>query len=179
MLSALNKNILVDLVKRIQERGVDLGKIQFQKLVYFLQEKGVALNYDYEIYHYGPYCFELANDLDSLNSLEILDVSADRQGYGFHISKGRVADNFSEKNNQLVSQNNVNLEFVIDNFGRCDPAEIELKATIHYVNKIMKAHDPRTSEMDVLSKVEELKPKFTQEYVKKCYDELNAIMPLA
>ena len=166
------------MVKRIQEKRLDLGKIQFQKLVYFLQEKGTTLKYDYEIHHYGPYCFELANDLDLLNSLEILDVSPDQKGYGYHISRGRLADNFSEKDDHLATSHNTDLEFVINNFAGCDPAEIELKATIHYVNKIMKDNGSGISRDDVLRKTRELKPKFSQGYVEKCYDELNTIVPL-
>jgi uncharacterized protein YwgA len=178
MLSQLNKNILVALVRRVQAKGLDLGKIQFQKLIYFLQEKGVTLDYDYEIHHYGPYCFELASDLDLLNALEILEVSPDQKGYGYHISGGRLADSFSEKNDQLIAEYNTSLEFVIDNFAGWDPGEIELKATIHYVNKIMKNKDPETSREDVLRVTGELKPKFSQEYVARCYDELNTILPL-
>jgi uncharacterized protein YwgA len=54
---------IVALVQNAQAR---LGKTQVQKLVYFAQDCGIPLEYKYEIYHYGPYSFELSHDLGSL-----------------------------------------------------------------------------------------------------------------
>ncbi len=75
---------MVALVGNAQTRR--LGKTQLQKLVYFLQKSGVPLGYEYEIYHYGPYSFELSDDMDSLDSLGVLNVESDPNGYGFDIS---------------------------------------------------------------------------------------------
>ena len=79
---------IVALLQNVRAR---LGKIQVQKLVYFAQDCGVPLGYKYEIYHYGPYSFELSHDLDSLDSLGVLNVDSDPNGFGFNISVGKFA----------------------------------------------------------------------------------------
>ena len=100
---------IVALVRNAQTR---LGKTQVQKLIYFAQDSGVPLNYEYEIYHYGPYSFELSHDLGSLDSLGILNVASEPSGYGFDISVGR----FSEKFN-LEPRFQKRVEKVLEQFG--------------------------------------------------------------
>ncbi len=65
MKKELRINVIVFIVETLRKRDIDLGKIQFQKLIYFLQEIGIPSGYRYEIYHYGPYSFELAQELNS------------------------------------------------------------------------------------------------------------------
>src|SRR5437588_9583011 len=97
---AMRVNAIVSLVQGIQKKSDQLGKTQLQKLVYFLQETGVPLGYKFEIYHYGPYSFELADEVGSLDSLGVLSLVADPSGYGFHIyvgshgSKYRIDDKY-------------------------------------------------------------------------------------
>lgn len=178
MCQPLNTNIIVEVVKGMLGRRHDLGKIQLQKLLYFLQESGVPLSYNYEIYHYGPYCFELASNLDSLNSSGVLDVTPDKTGYGYHISKGKFIDEFYGKDPAIITKYKKEIDFVINNFYPCNASEIELKATIHFVHKLLKESKYPSSKDDVIKKVQELKPKFTPEYIAYCYDNLNEVTPL-
>src|ERR1700688_2767231 len=80
------------IVELVQNTHARLGKTQVQKLVYFAQQSGVPLGYKYEIYHYGPYSFELSHDLGSLDSLGVLNVDSDPAGFGFDISVGKFAE---------------------------------------------------------------------------------------
>jgi len=158
--------------------GFDLGKIQLQKIIYFLQESDIPLKYNYEIYHYGPYCFELAGNLDSLNSSGVLDVTPDNTGYGYHIVQGKFSDNFYGKDLTVTTNKyKKQIDFVLANFASCTVSEIELKATIHFVHKMLTMHEYHSKE-DIVRRVQELKPKFTPKYISDCYDELNKIIPL-
>src|SRR6266702_4367710 len=52
--TTLLKNLRVAaIVALTQSAQARLGKTQVQKLVYFVQDAGVPLEYKYEIYHYG------------------------------------------------------------------------------------------------------------------------------
>ena len=82
------------IVALVQNAKARLGKIQVQKLVYFCQHAGVPTEYKYEIYHYGPYSFELAHDLGSLDSLGVVNIQSDPSGYGFDISVGKFGEKF-------------------------------------------------------------------------------------
>src|SRR5258708_20829207 len=91
----MHKDLRVaSIVALAQNAQARLGKTQVQKLVYFVQDCGVPLEYKYEIYHYGPYSFDLSRDLSSLDSLGVLDVESDPSGFGFNISVGKFAEKF-------------------------------------------------------------------------------------
>src|SRR4030042_4850313 len=71
------------LVSRLQ----DVGKIQLQKLAYFLQESyEIPLGYTFRMHHYGPYSRDLDNDLLKLSLMGFVDVRPDVSGYGFHVT---------------------------------------------------------------------------------------------
>lgn len=157
------------IVALVQTARARLGKTQVQKLVYFAQECGVPLNYRYEIYHYGPYSFELSHDLGSLDSLGVLKVESDPLKLGFDISAGKFAEKF-----KLEARYQKKIEKVIGQFGSNSAAQLEVQATIHFVRSVLKSHvPPDKARMQVIQKVRALKPRFTDDFVKSCYSDLE------
>src|SRR5262249_32480802 len=130
MLSELRVSAIVAVVQAAQKR---LGKTQVQKLMYFVQSSKIPLDYEYEIYHYGPYSFELAHELNSLDSLGVLNVENDPSGFGFDISAGKFAEKFRLQGNYQKK-----VEKVIGKFGPDTAGQLEVKATIHFVNSIVR-----------------------------------------
>jgi uncharacterized protein YwgA len=168
MLKELRVAAIVALVQGAQTR---LGKTQMQKLVYFLQDHRVPLEYEYEIYRYGPYSFDLSHDLGSLDSLSILNVENDPGGFGFHISIGKFAEKF-----KLESKYQKKVEKVINDFGLNTPAQLEVKATIHFVHSVVKeAVSSAKMKSEVITKVRALKPRFSQDFIKSCYSDLERL----
>jgi len=150
------------IVSLVNMSRMKLGKIQLQKLVYFAQNAGLPLKYKFEIYHYGPYSFELSNDLGSLDALEIVNIQSDPSGYGFNISLGKFADRFT-----LKGKFQKTIDAVIEQFGANSTAELEVKATIHFVSSVV------SGKKLVLQKVQALKPRFTKEFIKMSYSDLK------
>lgn len=173
----LKTNLVVTVVGKALEKGVGLGKVQLQKIIYFLQETAVPAGYKYSIYHYGPYSFDLATDLDTLDSLKILKIAPDPDGHGYCISTGKFSNEYFDKNDSLINPYDQQINFVLENFIKCDASEIELKATIHYVYKNQK-NKGAADKVATTSMVKKLKPKFTVEEISSAYDELNSVMPL-
>ncbi len=178
MCNTLRTNFIVEIVKRVTEKGIKLGKIQVQKLIYFLQENKIPLKYRYEIYHYGPYCFELAGNLDSLKSLNILAIIPNVTGYGYDISRGEHCEDFFGRDEEIINTYKENLDFIINNFVACSPSEIELKATIHYVYKVSKATGVSISKENITRITKKLKPMFADDIIFSSYDELSEIISL-
>jgi len=145
----------------------ELGKIQLQKLVYFLQVAGVPLGYSYEIYHYGPYSFELASEIGSLDSLGILDVTTDPNGYGFHIRPGTFNETY-DFNAKYLSQ----LEKVTKTLASNSASQLEVKATLHFVRSVMEKRSKPT-DSEVINKVKALKPHYTEKFILGCLNELK------
>lgn len=153
-----------------QNARAKLGKTQVQKLVYFLQDCGVPLEYEYEIYHYGPYSFDLARELNSLDSLGVLKVQSDPSGFGFDISVGKFADRF-----KLDPKYQKKVEKVVSQFGLNTAAELEAKATIHFVHSVVEEKKTTSGSMrsEVIKRVCALKPHFSKDFVKSCYVDLQ------
>lgn len=157
------------IVSLVQNAPARLGKTQVQKLVYFAQDCGIPLQYKYEIYHYGPYSFELSHELGSLDSLGVLNIQSDPSGFGFDISTGKFADRF-----ELDPKYQKKIDKVIRHFGSNTPAQLEVKATIHFVHSVLnKKTSMNKTKYEVVQKVHALKPRFTQEFIKGCYSELE------
>jgi uncharacterized protein YwgA len=173
MAQEMRVDAIVSLVQGVHKKTGQLGKIQLQKLVYFLQETGVPLNYKFEIYHYGPYSFELADDMSSLDSLGVLSVAADPGGYGFDIHVGAHGSKYRIDKRYIPK-----IEDVISKFGADTPAKLEVKSTVHFVNRVLNKQ-MRPSEKTVVAKVKELKPRFTEKFISDCYQELKGIRLIA
>jgi len=166
MRNDLRVAVIVALVRNAQTR---LGKTQVQKLVYFAQDSGIPLNYEYEIYHYGPYSFELSHDLGSLDSLGIVNVASEPSGYGFDISVGRFSEKF-----KLETKYQKRVDKVLEQFGLNSAAQLEVKATIHFVHSVIKSKIPAVKvKAEVVQKVLALKPRYTEEFVRGCYAGLE------
>lgn len=57
-----------------EEKNLPTSKIAVQKIIFYLQEKGVGSGYEFEPYAYGPFSrqvMETASDLASANELII------------------------------------------------------------------------------------------------------------
>ncbi len=44
--------------------GEIVGRIRFQKIAYFLEQKGLRASLNFTYHHYGPYCRDLSEALD-------------------------------------------------------------------------------------------------------------------
>ena len=157
---------LAILHKLISELG-DVGKTKLQKLGYFLQEAyDVPTKIPFRMHHYGPYSEALETDIARLRLAGYVKVESDQQGYGFHIS---AIDIPPEEWEQLIEPYSHLIERAINEFGRSPIHELELAATIHFVENLY----PDIPPDEVIAKVKALKPKFIEEYVVRVYDELK------
>ena len=159
----LRQAIIHDVISRLH----DVRKIQLQKIVYFLQEaEGVPTRYTFRMHHYGPYAEALETDTSRLRFAGYVDVQPDSQGYGFHITP---SDHPEEEWGDLITVHKESIERVVQTFGHRPLSELELAATIHFVDKLR----PGESTQEVLAKVKALKPKFDAAYISKIHTELQ------
>ncbi|MCE2464776.1 MAG: hypothetical protein J4G01_01650 [Dehalococcoidia bacterium] len=157
--------ILYDLTYRLG----DVGKIRLQKLAYFLQEAfAVPTKFPFKMHHYGPYSETIETNTARLKLAGYVDVAADAQGYGFHITP---TDEAQGEWRDLVKPFKDSIEGVINNFGQRAIPELELAATIHYVKRLR----PEVSTSELVGTVGQLKPKFDQKYVSQVASQLEEI----
>ena len=147
----------------------DTGKTRLQKLAYFLQEAvNIPTTYAFRMHHYGPYAEALETDIARLSLTGFIKVEPDSQGYGFHI---KPIDSPFEEWSRLVEPYNEGIGRAIEVFGNRQTHELELAATIHFVDSLLA--DASTDE--VLDKVKSLKPRFDESYIQNVHSELKSV----
>ncbi|MCP4157284.1 MAG: hypothetical protein GY757_56765 [bacterium] len=169
--------LIIELADRLQKKSPQLGKTVMQKMVYLLQEVfGIDCGYYFEFYTYGPFTSELVHDLDyveHIGGVKILPVQS--QKGGFQISPGEKADILKEKGKAFIEGSKVTsaLTTLIDQFGSFGASELELRATIVYVERELKQRGQQPTIAEVAGVVREAKPKFSPDTIKLAIDELS------
>lgn len=147
----------------------DVGKIQLQKLAYFLQESyGIPLGYTFRMHHYGPYSRELDDDLLKLRLMGFIDMQAAISGYGFHVTKLCDAEPGWAK---ALARYESQLGDAIEKLGDLPASLLEIQATIHYVSQLVEG----ASAEEVVTIVHGLKPKFLPERIAEAHQQLEQL----
>ena len=157
---------IVMLVKALSESGW-VGKTHIQKSVYFAQEAaGVDLGFKYVIHYYGPHSRELDVLIRSLESREVLSITAEEDGYGYKVELGDTKDV------EAISPNLQNcVESVAMYLGGLNTLELERLSTAFYVRIRLPEGDKERWTAEVRS----LKPKFSESDVSQALDESASI----
>jgi hypothetical protein len=132
-------------------------------MIYLLQEAyGVKCGYQFEIYTYGPFTSQLLQDLDLVEAFNGVRVSPVISALGgYHIEPGEQNTEVREKAREFLKNQEVSqaIDNLIQDFGSFNAKELELLATIVYVDRDMR--DEGLSREDLIKMVGEIKPKFS------------------
>ncbi|MHB8841847.1 MAG: hypothetical protein ACYC56_08700 [Candidatus Aquicultor sp.] len=150
--------------------GVE-GKKVMQKLVYFLQERGMPLGFKYQLYCYGPYSHELAYAVSDFESFGIL-VAQPGANNATAYKSGPTAGIFVEANNALVDKFQPVIEAALYEFGKKSSSELELMATIHFIDKSMRSKNGISEKNQVIALTKKEKKKFPEDVISQAYNEL-------
>lgn len=166
-----NYALIAHLARRAH--GKKLGKTKIQKLMYFLVAvKNIPVDYFYRFHTYGPYCDELAGDVDYLAAINCLNVSFETSTRGYTIEAGEKAEWLENKAQHFIQEHQEEISEVIDRLGSKNVRELELLATLLYLTK--QEESCRNSYHNLEQRVQELKPHFSTAEVKKAFSELEA-----
>ena len=153
-------------IQCIVEQSGDIGKTKIQKMVYFLQEQaGVPLHYRFRMHHYGPFSDEIDSGISALQLAGYIRVTHDLNGYGYHITPTSATqlpwDNELSKCREEMTQ-------AIRELGLLDASDLELYATIHFVQQLLK----EPTRESVIVNVGRLKPRFSPPTIRAAYNKL-------
>ncbi len=144
------------MIAYISKNVPELGKTKLQKLVYLIKEiKKVSVGYSFRFYNYGPYSDKLAENLDYVRSLDGISVAYDPAWNMYNILPSKNAEVLVEKAYE-VKENKPLLDEVLTEFGGRSARELELVATIVYLDR-----NEHPAENAMVSAVRRLKPKYT------------------
>src|SRR5260370_29056208 len=134
MITGLQRDALVlELIEQLREHRSWAGETHVQKATYFLQElTHVPLGFDFIMYKYGPYSFDLHDELTSMQANQLLDLKP-QPPYGPALIPGELSSVLKEKFRAAIHRYGGEVRFVAEKLGRRGGADVERLSTALYV----------------------------------------------
>ena len=168
----------ITLVREIHSRDIPVRKTAIQKVPYLLQEVcGFGMDLRFVMYHYGPYSFELAHAIETLNATGIIDVKRDETGYGYliSISDEEIADKISKQAEPFLKKGRKKIQEIIDYVADLDVQSLELLTSTHFAKKLLREKGLPEDNDTIVSTMGILKPHFSKSKVLQAVDDLDTL----
>lgn len=145
-------------LKRMEDGYPDkqIGKTVVQKMMYLLT-RGGAVDFNYSLYHYGPYSSEVSRELNFASSAGIVDINwVDDKGYFINSTQKleKFKNRLTDKDKQVVDE-------LVKKFGRFNAIKLSLITTAYFLMDNFNVSDERLAEV-----VHDAKPNYSHEYIK-------------
>ena len=164
--------LLLYLIEALKSRKSWCGETHLQKATYFLQELlGVPLGFKFILYKYGPFSFDLRDEITAMRADNMLIYKIQPEPYGPSIVPGESFQTIKERFPITLEKYSKQVEFIANIFGNKGVSELERLATALYVTL---EHD--IAETDRSHKVNELKPHISIEEAQEAIDEVDNII---
>ena len=146
------------LVKTLKKRypNKQIGKTVIQKLTYILNRKEIT-DFHYSLYHYGPYSFQVSEELQFAEDIGIVSVKWMRDK-GYFID---ATDKLKEFENLLTDAEKEIIEKIANKYGKFNAVELSIIATALYLKDEL--HVPDNQLIDYIRR---LKPNYSKEFIK-------------
>jgi uncharacterized protein len=159
-----------------EKTPVELGRTALMKYAYFLQTlRGVPLGYHFSLYAYGPFDADVLDDLDYAQTLGAVQVKTAyyARGYGYNISPSTAAAEIKAKAQDFVTTHQVDIEWVVKEFGGLSAAQLELASTTIFVDRdAQRTREPLSME-ELARRAQEIKPRFTEQQIRTVAESLQ------
>ncbi len=147
--------------------------LHVQKTYYMAQEMlGIDLGYEFVRYKYGPYCFELTDEIDEAraNLLIFADETSPMYGLSYSLARDVIEDLKYKDNNGYEYKNKIN--FIAEWFGKKQGRELELLTSVYMIMKgdLKRRAITKTK----IKELQEWKPHFNEEQIKAAFQEVKA-----
>jgi uncharacterized protein YwgA len=147
------------MIKALHRANSWCGETHIQKAIYLLQSAGeVDLGYGFVLYKHGPYSFDLATDIASLRSANVIEFAFPVQGYGPSVTLTTLAERIMQSAQLFVRQFATRINFIAEWFGSHDVRYLERIATAFYV----KQQSPREDTAGLAARIMSLKPHISE-----------------
>jgi uncharacterized protein YwgA len=160
--------IVATLVKECRIRKSFCGETMVQKSVFFLQELlGVPLGFDFQLYIYGPFSFELQRHLSSMMADDMIAVRS--LEYGSTFEPGEQVAYLEKHNATAIAEHHDAVDFVVEHLAGRGVKQLERLATALYFTVTTEG----TSVEGRAAKIREVKPHITAEEAQKAVEEVD------
>jgi uncharacterized protein YwgA len=164
--------VISELADRLREHGSWSGETHLQKAAYFLQELlRVPLGYDFVLYRYGPFSFELRNELMEMRADGLLEQRP-APPYGPSLIPTEASAESRAKFPKTLSRHRRSIEFVASALGSKGVTDLEAIATALYVHEKEGIRSPEALQRRVI----DVKPHLSKEQAESGATELLEIL---
>ncbi len=153
-----NPAIIGYLIKRLHEEHANkqIGKTFVQKMLYLLSREGVV-DFDYSMYHYGPYSAGAASELNFAENRGLITIKW-VDGAGYFVETTPELEKF-EKLIQEEEKSVINK--LIGKYGDFNAVDLSLLATAYFMKDNFNTPDAELAET-----IHNLKPRYTAGHIK-------------
>lgn len=170
------------LITKIAQRQPAIGRTALMKYLYLLQEvKGIDLGYRFDLYSYGPFDSTVLSDITTAVSWggAKQTVCHYSTGTGYELSVSENAHKVLDTSKEFIESAEEAVNWVVDNFRGYGAGDMELIATMVYVDQEAKAIKATLSENDLIKRSLEIKPRYSREQAETKLAKLKSIGALS
>lgn len=165
--------VLVSLIEAMQENESWCGGTHIQKACYFLQELlDVPFGFRFTLYRYGPFSFDLNDELSALRADEFLDLYVRDPQYGPCYRPGELSEKLEKNYPKTIRRHGDKVTFVAETVGSKGVSELERLATALYVRM---NDDDELSVEDAAKVVRRYKPHIPMPFALSAVEEVDDI----
>jgi uncharacterized protein YwgA len=160
--------IVATLVKECRSRDAFCGETMVQKSIFFLQELlNVPLAFDFQLYIYGPFSFELQRHVSSMMADDMIIVRPLQ--YGSTFEAGEQIAYLEKHSAQTIAEYRDRIAFVVNHLANRGVKQLERVATALYFT--VTTDDVSVDER--AAKICEVKPHITPDDARKAIEEVD------
>ncbi|HEX3685521.1 MAG TPA: hypothetical protein VHU83_23510 [Bryobacteraceae bacterium] len=160
--------LISELARRFDAEHIRIGKTPLQKVIFLLQRVfRVDCDYAYTLYTYGPYCAEVARDIDIVEGLGGVVINYDDRLGAFEIRPGPANEELRKRGATFLQRVAGALQQLLLDYGRASAKDIDLRSTIVFISK-----DDRNKQ-EIVRRVHEVKLHFSIAQIETALHELE------
>lgn len=173
MTRAQRAALLTLLDSELKKRGSWCGETHIQKSTFFLQELlGVDAGFEFILYHHGPFCFELRDELACMQADGLLELTVRYPGYGPSYYPTQFSHTFLTRFPKTAGRYYPHVEFVANELGSKGVSDLEKLATSLFLTNREGVLDPE----ERARRLVELKPHISLPDARAAAAEVDRIV---
>lgn len=173
----MNKNqqaaIVFELIDSLRKNGSWCGETHVQKATYLLKELcGVPLKFDFILYMYGPFSFDLRDELTEYRAYGLIGLEV-QPPYGPRLKVTDLGKDLMRRYPLTLGKYREHIHLVTENLGARGVGELECLATALYVTR----HYPGlVSLKDRAKELQGTKPHIPEMVAKLAIEEVDRLI---
>ena len=168
--------LIAEMLDRMIDNHSWAGETHLQKCLFFLQNmRQVPTGYLFQLYRYGPFSFDLRDELVHLQGDGLVTLSPRPYPYGPTLKASDSSQQLRTYFPRTLKTYKNDLSFVADRFGGMTAGELEKRATAYYFH----LKDRDNPDELIAAKVNEIKPHISIEAATEATRQIRAIAKTA